>query len=67
MCSRDLLTRRHENVTLRHGGDVPQQYFWVFYLGLTGDVLMGHRGYVPLRRLGNVPLRHRWVFYLRLF
>ena len=37
MCSRDLLTRRRENVTPRRGGDVPQQRFWVFYLGLTGD------------------------------
>ena len=27
MCSRDLLTRRHENVTPRCGGGVPQQRF----------------------------------------
>ena len=39
MCSRDLLTRRRENLTLRRGGNVPQQHFWVFYLGLTGDVI----------------------------
>ena len=39
MCSRDLLTRRRENVTLRHGADVPQQRFRVFYLGLTRDVV----------------------------
>ena len=39
MCSRDLLTRRRENVTPRRGGDVPQQRFWVLYLGLTGDVV----------------------------
>ena len=39
MCSRDLLTRRCENLTPRRGGDVPQQRFWVFYLGLRGDVV----------------------------
>ena len=39
MCSRDLLTRRCENLTPRRGGDVPQQQFWVFYLGLRGDVV----------------------------
>ena len=39
MCSRDLLTRRCENVTPRRGGDVPQQRFWVFSLGLRGDVV----------------------------
>ena len=39
MCSRDLPTRRRENVTPRYGGDIPQQRFWVFYLGLTGDVV----------------------------
>ena len=39
MCSRNLLTRRHENVTPRCGGDIPQQRFWVFYFGLTGDVV----------------------------
>ena len=39
MCSRDLLTRRCGNVTPRRGGDVPQQRFWVFYLGLRGDVV----------------------------
>ena len=37
--SKDLLTRRRENVTPRRGGDVPQQRFWVFYLGLTRDVV----------------------------
>ena len=30
MCSRDLLTRRRENVTPRRGGDVSQQHFWCF-------------------------------------
>ena len=39
MCSRDLLTRRRKNVTPRCGGDIPQQRFWVFYLGLTRDVV----------------------------
>ena len=38
MCSRDLLTRCRENVTTRRGGDIPQ-HFWVFYLGLTRDVV----------------------------
>ena len=27
MCSKDLLTKRRENVTPRRGGDVPQQRF----------------------------------------
>ena len=39
MCSRDLLTRRHENVTPRRGGDILQQRFRGFYLGLTRDVV----------------------------
>ena len=39
MCSRDLRIRLCENVTPRRGGDVPQQRFWVFYLGLTGEVV----------------------------
>ena len=39
MCSRDLLTRCCENVTPRRGGDIPQQRFWAFYLGLTRDVI----------------------------
>ena len=38
MSSRNLLTRRRGNVTPRCVGDAPQQHFWVFYLGLTGDV-----------------------------
>ena len=36
---RNLLTRRREKVTQRCGGDVPEQRYWVFYLGLTGDVV----------------------------
>ena len=36
---RDLLTRRRDNVTLRSGGDVPQRPYWVFHLGLTGEVV----------------------------
>ena len=39
MSSRDLLLRRRENVTPRHGGAIPQQCSWVFYLGLTRDVV----------------------------
>ena len=36
--SRDLLTRRRDNVILRRGGDVPPWRYWVFhYLGLTGE------------------------------
>ena len=34
--SRDLLTKRCNNVTPRHGGDVQQWRYWVFHLGLTG-------------------------------
>ena len=36
---RDLLTRRRDNLTLRHGGDVPQRCYWVFHLGLTEDTV----------------------------
>ena len=38
MRSRNLLTGQRENVIPRCAGDVPQQHFWVLYLGLTGDV-----------------------------
>ena len=37
--NRDLLTRRRGNVTLRRDGGVSQQCYWVFHLGLTGDVV----------------------------
>ena len=37
--SRDLLKRRCDNVSLRRGGDVPQWRYWMFHLGLTGDVV----------------------------
>ena len=37
--SRDLLTRRRNNITLRRGGDASQRRYWVFHLGLTGDVV----------------------------
>ena len=37
--SRDILTRRHDNVIPRGGGDVPQRRYWVFCLGVTGDVV----------------------------
>ena len=36
---RDLIATRPDNVTLRRGGDVPQRRYWVFHLGLTGDVV----------------------------
>ena len=36
---RDLIARRPDNATLRRGGDVPQRRYWVFHLGLTGDVV----------------------------
>ena len=39
MCSRNLLTRRRENITPRRGRNVPQQRFWVLHLGLEGDVV----------------------------
>ena len=32
-------TRRRDNVTPKRGGDVPQQRYWVFHLGVTGDVV----------------------------
>ena len=34
-----LETRRRDNVTPRRGGDVPQRRYWVFHLGVTGDVI----------------------------
>ena len=37
--SRVLLTRRRNNITLRRGGLVPQWPYWVFHLGLTGNVV----------------------------
>ena len=37
--SGDLLTKRRNNVTLRRDGDVPQRCYWVFYLGVTDDVV----------------------------
>ena len=40
--SRDLLTRHRDNVTPRHGGDLSQRCYWVFHLGLTGDVVESH-------------------------
>ena len=36
---RDLITRCRNNVTLKRAGDVPQRRYWVFHLGLTGDVV----------------------------
>ena len=36
---RDLITRCRNNVTLRRGRDLPQRRYWVFHLGLTGDVV----------------------------
>ena len=32
-------TRRRDNVTLRRGGDVPQRRYWVFHLGIAGDIV----------------------------
>ena len=32
-------TRRRDNVTPKRGGDVPQQRYWVFHLGVTGVVI----------------------------
>ena len=34
-----LETRPRDNVTPRRGGDVPQRRYWVFYLGVTEDVV----------------------------
>ena len=31
--------RGRDNVTLRRSGDLPQRCYWVFHLGVTGDVL----------------------------
>ena len=64
-CWRDLLTKRHNTVTPRCSGNVPQRRYWVFHLRLIGDVLMGRRRYVPLRILVTNQ-RRRWMFHLRL-
>ena len=32
-------TRHRDNVTPKCGGDVPQQRYWVFHLGVTGVVV----------------------------
>ena len=37
--SRDLLTRCHDNVTETRVRDLPQPHYWVFHLGLTGDLV----------------------------
>ena len=37
--NRDLITRRHKNITQRHGGDISQWHFWVFHLRLTREVV----------------------------
>ena len=41
--SRDLLTRCCDNVTPRRGGDLTQRRYWVFCLGVTGDVVEAQR------------------------
>ena len=41
--SRDLLTRRRGNVIRRRGGDVTQRRYWVFCLGVAGDVAEPYR------------------------
>ena len=67
-CSRDRSReRRHNNVTPRHGGDVPQWRYRVFqtYLRHRGDVLMWRRHYVPLRRRHDIPIRRREDIPLR--
>ena len=67
MCSRDLLTRRGESVTPRRGGDIPQQRFWVFYLGLTRDVVetLGVSFKTCLRCRGDVMMERRCYVLLR--
>ena len=37
--NRDLLTRCCNKVTQRRGGDVLQQRYWVFHVGLAGDLV----------------------------
>ena len=38
--SKDLLTQQHcGNIILRHSGDIPQQRYWVFHLGVTGNIV----------------------------
>ena len=67
--SRDLLTRRFDNVTPRRGEDVPQRCYWGFHLGLTGDVeetSFGVSFETYFRRRGDVLMGlHCYVFLRR--
>ena len=68
--SRDLLTRRRDNVTPRCGGQRTTATLLDVSFGTyrrrCRDVLMGRCGLLPLRRLGDLPLRFIWVFHLEL-
>ena len=65
--SRDLLKKRHDNVTLRRGRTTATLMVVLFETKRRRrkDVLMRRGGYVPSRRLIDVLMRRRWVFHLR--
>ena len=58
--SKDLLPQQHcGNIILRHSGDVPQQYYWVFHLGVTGNIVeMCKREIVDMRHWGVLVIYH---------
>ena len=61
---------RHNNVTLRRGGDVLMGRCCYVLLRSRHDVPIRHhwvfisRWDIPLRHLGDVPTRRHWVFHL---
>ena len=58
--SRDLLTRRRDNIALRRGGGVPQRRYWVFHLGLTGKVVKTYKWYVVDKYRWDVLVTYHW-------
>ena len=58
--SGDLLTKRRNNVTLRRDGDVPQRCYWVFYLGVTDDVVETYQWDVKDTYHWDVLVTYHW-------
>ena len=52
--------RRRNSVTLRRGGGVPQQCYWVFHLGVPGDVVQTYWWDVVDTYHCNVLVKHHW-------
>ena len=58
--SGDLLTKRRNNVTLRRDGDVPQRCYWVFYLGITDEVVETYQWDVKDTYHWDVLVTYQW-------